>query len=222
MAIDSYTKLVSEIRAYLINDDLDDTRAKEFVSLAEARFDREIRTREMLVVGADSDLPTTGLIPLPTGYSELAQLSIVSGSSTYEIQYVPLHVARNIVASQTSGAPQYYTVEGTNIRVSPTPDTEDYDYRIDYYGVVTPKLSMGDASNWLLAKAPDVYLYGSLIESAPFFEDDARLPVWTQFYDRAKKSLLAVDRRSRYQPYSRTRSFSTAYYEGRRTYPGTR
>ena len=35
------------------------------------------------------------------------------------------------------------------------------------------------ASNWLLACAPDAYLYGALLESAPYIKDDERIAVWT-------------------------------------------
>lgn len=33
-------------------------------------------------------------------------------------------------------------------------------------------------TNWLLTNYPDVYLFGALVESAPFVRDDDRLPIW--------------------------------------------
>ena len=30
----------------------------------------------------------------------------------------------------------------------------------------------------MLAEYPDIYLYGALVESAPYLKDDARLTVW--------------------------------------------
>jgi hypothetical protein len=48
-------------------------------------------------------------------------------------------------------------------------------------GTTIPAISGG--SNWLLTSHPDVYLYGTLMEAAPYLHDDARVPVW--------KSLLA-------------------------------
>lgn len=222
MAIDSYTKLITEIQAYLENDDLSDTRTKELIALAENTFDLELRTREMISIGSATDLPITGLIPLPTGFREVAYLSLVNGSESYEMSYMPQHLLRNLVAAQTTGLPRFYTLEDSNLRVIPTPDSADYDYILDAYLYLTPKLSDSQASNWLLAKAPQLYLFGSLVESAPFFEDDARMPVWQARYLQAKNSLHAVDRRGRYQPQSRTRAPATGIYEGRRTYPGYR
>ncbi len=47
------------------------------------------------------------------------------------------------------------------------------------YRKVVPALSDANTSNWLLACAPDAYLYGALLESAPYIKDDERIAVWT-------------------------------------------
>ena len=39
-------------------------------------------------------------------------------------------------------------------------------------------------TNWLLTAHPDIYLYGTLLESAPYLKDDARVVVWQTEYDR--------------------------------------
>tara|TARA_R110002153_G_scaffold98295_1_gene233308 strand:- start:1224 stop:2132 length:909 start_codon:yes stop_codon:yes gene_type:complete len=40
-------------------------------------------------------------------------------------------------------------------------------------------------TNWLLSAAPDVYLYGSLLQSAPYLANDERIGVWAQLYSAA-------------------------------------
>ena len=52
-----------------------------------------------------------------------------------------------------------------------------------------PNLSDVTTSNWLLSKAPDVYLYGSLLHSAPYLVEDARVNVWAQLYGAAVSRL---------------------------------
>jgi len=48
----------------------------------------------------------------------------------------------------------------------------------------------GDAdANWLMTYYPDVYLYGSLLQSAPYLAEDARIAVWAQLYSAAVKNL---------------------------------
>ena len=42
---------------------------------------------------------------------------------------------------------------------------------------------------------PDIYLYGALLQSAPFLKDDARVPIWDGLYQRAIEALnLESDR----------------------------
>lgn len=46
-------------------------------------------------------------------------------------------------------------------------------------------LDDGNQENWLTAYAPNLLLYGVLLECAPFLKNDERIPVWQQMYDRA-------------------------------------
>jgi hypothetical protein len=39
-------------------------------------------------------------------------------------------------------------------------------------------LSADGDTNWLLTNHPDVYLYGSLVHTAPYLKDDARIALW--------------------------------------------
>jgi hypothetical protein len=40
-----------------------------------------------------------------------------------------------------------------------------------------------NTTNWLLTSHPDVYLYASLVEAAPYIKDDPRIPVWLENYN---------------------------------------
>jgi hypothetical protein len=57
-----------------------------------------------------------------------------------------------------------------------------------YYGKI-PALSAQQATNWLLTKAPDVYLYGSLLHAQPFLMDDQRMPVFATLYNSRIEAL---------------------------------
>ncbi len=46
------------------------------------------------------------------------------------------------------------------------------------YRTNIPALSDTNTSNWLLDLAPDLYLYGALLESAPYIKEDARIQTW--------------------------------------------
>jgi hypothetical protein len=57
-----------------------------------------------------------------------------------------------------------------------------------YYQQV-PALSDSATGNWLLTAAPDLYLYGALIHSAPYLVEDGRTAVFAQMYGAAVNQL---------------------------------
>ena len=81
--------------------------------------------------------------------------------------------------------------------VFPTPDTE-YTAELLYYAK-NEALSDSNTYNWLLQDAPDVYLYGTLMHTAPFLGDDVRLPIWANLYQSSIDSVNLVSEKSRTQ-----------------------
>jgi hypothetical protein len=57
------------------------------------------------------------------------------------------------------------------------------------------KLSSTNTTNWLLTQAPDVYLYGSLMQAAPYLKEDERITVWASIYARGLEELQIADDR---------------------------
>jgi len=49
----------------------------------------------------------------------------------------------------------------------------------------------------VLQDAPDVYLYGSLLHSAPYLVEDARIAVWAQMYSAAVAQLNQSSEKAR-------------------------
>ena len=48
---------------------------------------------------------------------------------------------------------------------------------------------LSNTSNWLLVKAPDLYLYGSLVHASPYLLDDQRLGMFASMYNSRLDSL---------------------------------
>ena len=67
--------------------------------------------------------------------------------------------------------------------IAPTPDAE-YPAEFAYYELL-PLLDDTNQTNWLTDYAPQLLLYGTLLEAAPFLKNDERIPTWQQMYDRA-------------------------------------
>ena len=71
---------------------------------------------------------------------------------------------------------QAYTLYGSEIELVFAP-TEGTDFRLKYHAAV-PALSSTNASNWLLVKAPDLYVVGACLEASIYLKNDERLQTW--------------------------------------------
>lgn len=185
MAISTYTELKTSIASWLNRDDLTSV-IPDFISLAEAGINRDLRHYKM-IERADATLDSR-YVQLPTDWMETVRFSITSGN-TYRLELVSRDdmLEYRQKTANTSGRPKFYANIGDTIEVFPTPDA-DYTMQLQYYSK-TPALSDSNASNWLLLDAPDVYLYGTLIQSAPYLQDDARTQTWAALYAAALQSL---------------------------------
>lgn len=82
----------------------------------------------------------------------------------------------------TSGAPKYYSDYSKEyFYVGPDPD-DTYSYQLTYYERPQP-LGADVSTNFLTETAPDLMLYGLLLEASPFL-DDAQTAMWTDMYNK--------------------------------------
>ena len=192
MALDTFSGLKTTIADYLNRDDLT-SAIPGFITLAEAKFNRKLRVRQM-IKRATATLDTQ-YFAFPSDFLQAKEFQLNTNPITY-LQYVTQNQgdygsANNYVAT---GRPQFYTIIGTQIEVIPTPDT-GYTGELTYYGKI-PALSDSNTSNWLLVYAPDLYLYGALLEATPYLKDDERLAVWSTLYTNSLGDIEIADQRA--------------------------
>ena len=53
-------------------------------------------------------------------------------------------------------------------------------------------------TNWVITNAPDVYLYGTLLEAEPFLMNDARTQLWAQALKESINTLQEQDNKDRH------------------------
>jgi hypothetical protein len=75
--------------------------------------------------------------------------------------------------------------------IAPTPD-QAYPFEVLYYEL-PPLLDDSIQTNWLTEYAPQLLLYGALLEATPFLKNDERIGTWQQYYDRAAAMLNGED-----------------------------
>jgi hypothetical protein len=194
MTISTYSDLVSAVTEYLAREE-DATliaRIPTFIQLTEAKLNRELFVRQMEVRSTASvDTATTEpqYITLPDDFQSMRRLRITSPLPASDINYMSNSQIDEyrVSVSNVTGRPIYFTVIGTEIELCKTPD-DDYTLEMLYRANI-PALTSTNTSNWLLTLAPDVYLYGALLESAPYIKEDARLQVWGAGFSAAVDGL---------------------------------
>ena len=88
----------------------------------------------------------------------------------------PNQIGKLKAAYGDTGVPQFAAIVDGLVRFAPEPDTT-YSTQLTYWRKVV-SLSDTQTTNWLLTQAPDIYLYGALVEAAPYLKDDDRVALW--------------------------------------------
>jgi hypothetical protein len=136
---------------------------------------------------------------LPGGYIQMRNIQLNTNPTT-PLEYITPEMLDRLYGSTTTGKPRAYTLIGDEIQLAPIPDSA-YQIEMAFYEKFTP---LGDGTsgtvtnNWLTANAPDVLLYGALMEAEPFIKNDERIPVWLNGYSNAIDKLQKADQRDRH------------------------
>ena len=192
MALSTYDELKTSISNWADRDDLG-SFIPDFIHLCEARFNRELRLRSMeqkeyaMTVGGQANYA------LPVNYLQMREFRL-NMNPTVSLTYVSPEIfeAWNL----GSGVPKFYTIIANEIRIGPTP-AGVYEMEMLFWRKF-PNLGPTVASNWMLLNAPDVYLYGALLELEPFIQNDARIAVWGSGYSKAIENIQLQDDKDRH------------------------
>ena len=192
-AFTSYDNLKTNIADYLARQDLTD-KIPMFVSLAEKRLNRDLRLRQMLQQSTFS-LTSGYTVPTPADFLEMKDIHI-DANPVVNLNFKTVSQFYRLGSSSTTGQPINYTLVSDNFVLAPRP-TGASTINMTYYKI--PKvLSTTNPSNEYLEVCPDLLLYASLVESAPFLMDDARLVTWEQLYTRGLTSITKSDEQSEF------------------------
>jgi hypothetical protein len=161
----NYTELKSNIAAWLHRTDLTD-KIDTFIDLAEGFLFRELNVSELetTVTGTTSG----ATIAIPADMGTLSKITI-----THAGREVTLDHATPNHALTSGGVPTQYQMQDGAITLSPVPG-DGYPYTLYYTPNIAP-LSSTNTTNWLLEKAPDLYLLASQYQGAKYVADFAAM-----------------------------------------------
>ena len=186
MAITTYADLQAAIADWLDRADLT-LRIKDFIALAEAQMNRGLRVRRM--VSRSTASVDGGFAELPSDYLQAIALRL-DGERLAPAP--PEVIADYRSASDSPGKPRVFAIVGGELQFFPSPDRA-YDVELTYHAKI-PALSVSNPSNWVLAEAPDAYLYGALLQAAPYLRDNEAAQVWNAGFTAALDGLRMADR----------------------------
>lgn len=190
MAITTYSELKTAIKNWNRDRDLS-TYVDEFIDMAEAYFNAELRVREMEEV---ADLtPSSNVCTLPADYIEY--ITVVEKASTRRpLVMITKDVAEKWYPARESGLSDHFMIVGTELTALPLSSNT---IELTYYEQI-PALSSGNTTNWLLTKMPNLYLHASLMYAAEFMQDDEMIAKESAIVERFVGYLHAQDRRGKF------------------------
>jgi len=189
----TYNSLITDVTQYLErNDTAVVNQIPQFIMLAEFEIAQEIKTLGQLSVVESTMNAGNPVIPKPARWRKTTSFNITNAGVKQPVYLRKYEYLRNY--APTSGAtsvPLYYCdYNYDNWLVAPTPD-QAYTFEVLYYERIPP-LSSSNQTNWITQNAPNVMLYGTLLQAMPFLKNDQR-QIFQQKYTEGMQALKLED-----------------------------
>jgi len=196
-AIMTYDSLLAQVESYLNNTSTDVlAQIPYFIYQAEQRICRESKNLGLESYVVSAFTPAQSVIPKPARWRRTLSFNYGTGAGNNTRNQLYLRSYEFIRSywpdSTQTGAPLYYADYGySDFVVCPTPDAA-YPFELCFLQLPDP-ISTLNQTNWITNYAPDLFLYGCLLEAIPYLKNDERIPVWQSMYDRALASINSQD-----------------------------
>lgn len=194
----TYTGLKASIADFLNRSDLT-AAIPDFVALAEAQMSRRLLQDgpvRMMMARSDATL-TSEFVSVPTDFMGVRTI-YVTGSDTpsglMQLQIATPDEINDLKTYYSDGnfdGLKRFAVVGSSFQFWPWTGTS-VTAEITYWQRV-PALA-SNSTNWLLTSHPDAYLYGSLLQSAPYLKDDGRLQTWSTMLQTILADIVSADK----------------------------
>lgn len=166
------------------------------INLAERRIARELKVQGFIVAVSSTMVAGQSVYDKPDRWRETVSINFGTGATF--ANRTPLfprsyEYCRSYWPDESQRAqPEFYAdYDYAHWLVSPTPDAA-YPFEALYWEL-PQLLDDTNTTNWLTEYAPQLLLYGALLEATPFLKNDERIATWQSFYDRAAAMLNGED-----------------------------
>ncbi len=193
MALTSYSGLLASVADWLHRTDLT-TTIPDFVTLAEAQMNRRLRVQQM-IERATATI-TTEYSATPGDFAGVKSFDLATNPITPLVFLAAPQMADEKRFNSATGQPRFFSIIGGDFQYLPAPDGS-YTAELTYYQNI-PALSVDNTTNWLLDQFPDAYLYGTLLQSAPYLKDDPRIATWAALFSSILDDITSQDQSVNY------------------------
>ena len=183
--ITGYSSLQTAVTDWLAKGNLN-SFVPNFIQNWEEKFYRQPKNYGRWMEFSFSLTIASDVIPVPADYLNL-KYAYVNGSPSARLDRMSLNQTYGrFPRGAAPGFPEWISRDGANFVFGPEPDS-DYTIKGVYWAKPTLLRSFAAdaAAHWIILNAPDLVLYGALLEAEAFIKNDGRLQVWQGFYDRA-------------------------------------
>lgn len=181
MSMATYDDLVTRVKSWLNRENFPalDIEVEDLMAMAQRRIFRECDFKAF-----EEKVDFTVSVPtVPADYERTKVMRYYLGNRFHSITGAPLHQ----VLTAGNGNPSIYAIEAGDFVFGPSPE-QDYTITLTYYKSL-PLLSTSNQSNWLSTDAPELVLFGTLLEAALWLKDDQRAQVWEGRFNQTKMDI---------------------------------
>ena len=198
----TFTTLKQDVQRYLergntlASDPIVFEQIPRLINLAERRIARELKVEGFINVVTGTLSVGQSVYPKPDRWRDTVSINIGTGTTGNDRKILFSRVYEYLRsywpnALETDTPIFYSDYDYSHWLLAPTPDAA-YPFEILYYEL-PPLLDESVQTNWITEYAPQLLLYGTLVEATPFLKNDERIPVWQSMYDRAAAMLNGED-----------------------------
>jgi len=186
----TFTTLKSAIQDY--TDNTETTFVNNLTNIIVQAENRILKSVELPVLRKNQTASVTSgnsYLATPTDYLYPYSLAIIDSDSNYNylLNKDVNFIREAFPASATTGVPKYYgQFDDDFFILAPTPSA-DFTCELHYFYMPTSITTSSDGTSWLGTNAPEVLLYGSLVESYTFMKGEP--DIMANYEKRFKEAL---------------------------------
>ena len=188
MTIATYADLLDQLTRLIDGEDTNVSDVsihtlQQIIGLAEKRVYREVQSR-WNEKAFSAVTVTSNVAPIPADFESTSTIHFGKKA----LLPVSEEWLREYLQGLRTGDTVYFSESGTNFYFGPAvADTTAVQGR--YFFRYPDLTSLNFSANNLIANESDVFVYCCLAESAPFFGQDARVPLWEAKYQAIRSTL---------------------------------